>query len=68
MAKTKTIKNAPILRTPITENEEVTIVLNLGKRDNFEIVYTPTTNKIQITKHDFVDGVDYFGSVTFEEE
>ena len=68
MAKTKTVKSTPILRTPITENEEVKIVLNLGKQHNFEITYLPLSNQIQIVRHDFIDGKDYSGSVKLEEE
>lgn len=68
MAKTKTVKNAPILRSPVTENEQVTMVLNLGKQFNFEFVYIPALNKFQITRHDFIDDVDYFGEIILEED
>lgn len=67
MAKTKTVKSVPILRTPITENE-VKIVLNLGKQHNFEITYLPFSNQIQIVRHDFVYGKNYSGSVSLKEE
>lgn len=67
MAKSKTVKNAPILRSLTTESEKVVLNLNLGKQYNFEIVYLPLMNKFMITRHDFVDNVDYSGSVELEE-